>query len=414
MTSIQAATDETSGDTTPDDPSTRPVVRLRPGAHKRARAGHPWVYSNEVVMDTEARALPAGVLVTLVDDNRVPLGVATFNPHPLVSARLLTRNVEATIDQAFLADRIRRAHALRTRLFDAPHHRLVWSEADALPGLVADRFGDTLVLQLNTAGMDRLKDDLIAALEDVIAPANILFRNDTAGRALEGLPNEVRVVKGTIDEPVEVVENGVRFLTDPTGGQKTGWYFDHRENRARIARLAKGCRMLEVFSYLGGFGIQAAAGGAGAVTCLDRSRHAIELAMRSADLNGVADRCSFVRGEAFEELARLAEAGERYDVVVADPPAFVKSKKDIAAGIKGYRKLVRATATLVQPGGLLFIASCSHLVDAGMLAEQVRGALRDIRRTGRVLHTGGAGPDHPVHPYLPESAYLKTALLQLD
>lgn len=392
----------------------RPVVRLRPGAHKRARAGHPWAYSNEIVMDPAARALPAGALVTLADAGGAALGVASFNPRALIGARLWTRDAGASVDRSFLAGRIRRAQDLRARLFDAPYYRLVWSEADAMPGVVADRFGDTLVLQLNSAGADRLENELIAAFDEALSPVNVLLRNDAAGRDLEGLPREVRVVRGTVDGPLEVVENGARFLADPLGGQKTGWFFDHRENRARLARLAEGRRMLDVYSYLGGFGIQAAIAGADAVTCLDRSRAALALAARAAERNGVAGRCDFVRGDAFDELARLALAGERYDLVAVDPPAFVRSKKDLAAGLKGYRKLLRAAAALVRPGGALFAASCSHHVDAARFAEQMRGALRDLRRTGRVLHAGGAGPDHPVHPFLPESAYLKTLLLQID
>ena len=401
-------------DTAAEDHADRPIVRLLPRRHKRVRAGHPWVYSNEIAMTPETRALPPGGIVTLVDDGGVAVGTATFNSHPLISARLISRDAERTIDADFLARRLGRALALRERLFDAPYYRLAWSEADGLPGLIADRFGDTVVVQANTAGMDRLLPELLTALDEVVAPACVVVRNDSPARALEGLAAETAVVRGALDGPMEVVENGVAFLADPVGGQKTGWFFDHRENRARVARLAAGRSVLDLYAYLGGFGLQAMAAGAAELVCVDRSQPALDLAARAAARNGVAGRCTFVRAEAYAEMARLAADGRRFEIVVADPPAFVKSKKDLSAGLKGYRKMVRMAAVLVAPGGLLFAASCSHHVDAASFAEQVRGGMRDARRSGRILHSGGAGPDHPVHPYLPESAYLKAVLLQLD
>ncbi len=398
---------------TADQAPKLPVVRLLAGRQKRVRAGHPWVYSNEIDMTAETKALPSGGLATLVDNNGGPLGVATFNPHPLISARLLTRDIDRTIDAGFLARRLGRALALRERLFEAPFYRLVWSEADRLPGLVLDRFGETMVIQANTAGIDRLLPEILEALDEIASPANVVLRNDSAGRRLEGLDEEVTVAKGALDGPIEVIENGVRYLCDVVGGQKTGWFYDHRDNRARIAALAGGRRVLDLYSYLGGFGIQAAVAGA-EVLAVDRSEPALDLARRSAELNGVAERMTFCRGEAFAELTRLGEAGERFDVVVADPPAFVKSKRELKPGLKGYRKLVRLAAGLVSVDGLLFVASCSYHVDHAAFAETVRGGLRDARRGGRILYTGGAGTDHPVHPYLPESAYLKGVLLQLD
>ena len=393
--------------------SERPVVQLLPGRQKRVRAGHPWVYSNEISMTSETKELPLGGLVTLVDDNGGPVGVATFNSHPLISARLRTRDVDRTIDVGFFVRRLSRALALRERLYEAPFYRLVWSEADRVPGLVIDRYGETMVIQANTAGIDRLMPKILEALDDVSAPANVVLRNDSVGRRLEGLDEQVTVVKGASDGPLEVIENGVRFLCDVAGGQKTGWFFDHRDNRARITALASGQRILDLYTYLGGFGIQAAVAGA-EVLAIDRSESALDLAQRSAKLNFVAEKMTFRRGEAFAELTRLGEAGERFDVVVADPPAFVKLKRELKPGLKGYRKLVRLAAGLVSVDGLLFVASCSYHVDHPTFAETVRGGLRDARRGGRILYSGGAGFDHPVHPYLPESAYLKSFLLQLD
>ena len=392
----------------------RPVIRLATGHHKRVRAGHPWAYSNEIAMTPETKALPPGSIVRLHDSADGPLGAAMFNPRPLISARLLTPDPDAAIDREFLSGRLAGALALRERLFDVPYYRLAWSEADGLPGLVLDRYGDAAVAQLNTAGMDRLAEPLTEALFDAVGLRTIVFRNDTAARRLEGLASGTSCAGAPVEGPVEIVENGVRFLADLGEGQKTGWFYDHRENRARVAALARGADMLDAYSYVGGFGIQAAAAGARSVVLLDRSEPALALGTEAAARNGVAGACEFLRGDVFRTLEEFGRDGRGFDIVVCDPPAFVKSKKDLASGLKGYRKLIRLAAGCVRPGGFLFAASCSHHVDAGQFAEALRGALRAIRRGGRVLHRGGAGPDHPIHPYLPESAYLKALLLQLD
>jgi 23S rRNA (cytosine1962-C5)-methyltransferase len=397
-----------------DDPKARPVVMLQPGRHKRAEAGHPWVYSNEVTMDAAAKALPPGTLVSLKSAGGDPLGVATFNPHTLVSARILDRNVKRPIDQDFFAARLEAALALRRRLYDGHYYRLAHAEADGLPGIVIDRYGDALVLQLNTAGAAALEAPLLAAAEAVLAPGVVVLRNDSAGRALEGLAADLRVVRGESAAPIEIVENGCSFLVDLREGQKTGWFFDQRDNRRFVAGLAAGARVLDLYCYGGGFAVQAARAGAMSVLALDRSEPALALAQQSAARNGVGERCRFARADAFEELQRLADAGERFDLVIADPPAFVRSKKDLGPGLRGYRKLARLAASLVAPGGLLFIASCSHNVEPPDFAEAVRHGLEDARRSGRILRSAGAAPDHPVHPWLPESAYLKAQVLMLD
>ena len=390
----------------------RPVVRILPGRGKRVRGGHPWVYSNEIEMTAEAKALPPGSVVALGDAGGGVIGAAMFNPRPLVSARVLTRTSGEAIDAAWIAARLERARALRDRLYDRPFYRLIHAEADGLPGLVVDRYGDLCVAQLNAAGMDRLAGEIVGALRLVLAPAGIVLRRDGGGRALEGLDEAPAEIFGDVPAAAEIVENGVAFLADPAGGQKTGWFFDHRENRARAARLAGNLRMLDLYCYLGGFGLQAAAAGASDVLCIDRSAPALDLAARAAETAGLADRCRFEKTEAFSALASLA--GERFDVVAADPPAFVKARKDLKPGARGYRKLVRLAASVVAPDGVLCIASCSHHVDAALFGEQVRRGLRDAGRAGRILHAGGAGPDHPIHPHLPESAYLKCLFVQLD
>ncbi|MGH6967732.1 MAG: class I SAM-dependent rRNA methyltransferase [Stellaceae bacterium] len=391
-----------------------PVVTVLPGRHKRAEQGHPWVYSNEIAMDKAAKALPPGGLVRLAAASGKALGVATFNPHALVAARIVDRDPACIVDRAFIAAQLEAAVALRHRLYAAPFYRAIHAEADGLPGLVIDRFGDVVVAQLNTAGTVRLEGEIVAALGAVLAPKAVVLRNDGAGRKLEGLAEEVRVAAGALDGPVALVENGARFFADPLGGQKTGWFYDQRENRRTVAALAKDCRVLDAYCFAGGFAVTAAHAGAREVLAIDRSEAALALASRAAAENGVAARCRFARAEAFAELERLAAAGERFDIVVTDPPAFVKSKKDLGSGLRGYRKLARLAAAVVAPRGLMFIASCSHNIGVPEFAEAVRRGIADADRGGRILQSAGAAPDHPVHPFLLESAYLKSELLALD
>ena len=394
--------------------SRRPVLRLLPGRHKRLSHGHPWAYSNEIALDAAAKALEPGTLVRLEAAGGEALGVAFFNPHSLVAARLLSRDAEAAIDVPFLAARLNRALALRETLYREPYYRLVHAEADGLPGLAIDRYGDVLVCQVNAAGMERLIEPLVAALGEVLHPRVVLLRNDAPVRALEGLASYVRCVEGELESPVELIENGCRFLADLVGGQKTGWFFDQRDNRAFVASLARGRRVVDLYCYSGGFAVAAAAAGAREVLGIDRSEAALALAERAAALDGVAARCRFRRGQAFAEMDRLAAAGERFELVICDPPAFVKSKRELAAGAKGYRKMARLAAALAADGGFVFLASCSHNMEPERFAEEVRRGLAQAGRSGRILRSAGAAPDHPVHPFLPETAYLKALVLQLD
>ncbi|OAN54180.1 class I SAM-dependent rRNA methyltransferase [Magnetospirillum moscoviense] len=396
----------------PDTPATRPVIRFAKGRSRRFRAGHPWIFSNEIEMTPEAKSLPPGSLVTIQDAGDEKLAVATFNPHSLIAARALSRDWTETVDAAFLARRLRAALGLRDTLFPSPHYRLIHSEADGLPGLVLDRYGDVLVAQVNSAGMEALTPLLLDALTEVLAPTAIVLKNDSPVRGLEGLALEHRVALGAIDGPVELIENGCRFLADLDGGQKTGWFYDQRDNRAFAAGLSKGRRMLDVYTYAGGFAVQAAMAGATEIVAIDRSEHSLELAARSAELNGA--RVTWVRAEAFAEMARLHSAGERFGMVVVDPPAFVKSKKDLQAASKGYRKMVRLAAPLVEPGGFLLAASCSHHMPLDLFTDEIAHGLSQAGRTGRILRRSGAGADHPLHPMVPESAYLKAVTLQLD
>lgn len=397
-----------------DDPATRPSVTLLPARHKRAESGHPWVYANEVRMDEAARALLPGALVTLLRADDRPLGVAMFNPHCLLAARLLDRDAMRPIDRRFLLRRIERALRLRERLFDEPYYRLVHAEVDGLPGLVVDRYGAVLVVQSNAAGIARLEPLLLDALAALLRPQAIVLRNDSPARAQEGLPAEARVALGALDTRVLVHENGARFPIDALAGQKTGWFFDQRPNRGFVAGLAQGARVLDLYCCTGGFAVQAARAGAVEVRGIDRSEPALTLAAAAAALNEVGGIVSFCRAEVLGEAARLADAGERFDLVIADPPAFAKSRKEVPAALRGYRKLARLAASLTAREGSLFLASCSYHVAAADFAEAVRRGLADAGRSFRILRDAGAGPDHPVHPSLPESAYLKTTMLALD
>jgi 23S rRNA (cytosine1962-C5)-methyltransferase len=397
-----------------DDPAGRPPVVLLPGGHRRAEGGHPWIYSNEVAMDAAAKTLAPGTIVTLRRGDGRPFGVAMFNPHTLIAARLLDRDAGRDIGKRFFMRRFERALRLRERLYDRPYYRLVHAEADGLPGLVVDRFGAVLVVQTNAAGMDRLMPVILDALRTLLEPQAIVLRNDSPARTQEGLNLETRVAMGAIAGAVVVEENGTVFQADLLAGQKTGWFFDQRDNRAFVAGLAADARVLDLYCYSGGFAVAAACKGASSVLGIDRSEPALALAAEAARRNGAADRVVFRRGDVFAEATALAAEGERFDIVIADPPAFARSKRDVPAALRGYRKLARLAAQLTAPGGFLFLASCSHNVGAAEFAEAVRRGLVDAGRGARILRSAGASPDHPVHPALPESAYLNALTLTLD
>jgi 23S rRNA (cytosine1962-C5)-methyltransferase len=358
-----------------------------------------------------AKSVSPGSLVDVRGDDGRDFGTGYFNPQSLIAVRLLARAAGTAIDADFFAERIGRALALRNQLYQRPFYRLVHAEGDGLPGLTIDRFDDTLVVQLTTAGMENLRNPLITALERTLAPATIILRNDAPARALEGLAQNVEAQKGEMGR-IAVEENGARYFADLGQGQKTGWYYDQRDNRAFIAGLAKGKTVLDAYSYSGGFGILAARAGAREVICLDSSAPALALAEESASANRVSIKA--VKADVFEEMERLAAAGEKFDLVVPDPPPFVRSKKDLEPGAKAYRKLARLSAGITAPGGLLLLASCSHNIPAERFALECALGIGQAGRAASLIRSGGAGPDHPVHPMLPESAYLKALVFALD
>jgi 23S rRNA (cytosine1962-C5)-methyltransferase len=392
--------------------SDRPLLRLLPNQGRRLRAGAPWVFSNEIAMRPEYRKLEPGGLVRLEGSDGTRFGTFIFNPRSLIAARLLDRDPEAAIDAGWLRARLNAAIALRGRLCDSPFHRLVHAEADHLPGLVIDRYGDVAVLAANTAGMDRLTPLIVPALRELLPLRAIVARNDAPARQQEGLEETVLLLHGS-DATAVVEEGGVRFPVDLLGGQKTGWFFDQRPNRDRVAALAQGARVLDVFCHTGAFGLRCAAAGAVSATLVDSSATALAQASGAAMLHGWSNRITTHRGDAFDTMTELAASAERFDIVVCDPPAFARSRKDAEAGLRAYGRMARLAAPLVAPGGFLFVASCSHHAPLDAWAAQIAWGLHRARRDARILATTGAGADHPVHPHLPESAYLKAQLLQL-
>jgi 23S rRNA (cytosine1962-C5)-methyltransferase len=386
-------------------PPSLPVLVLKAREDKRLRVGHLWIYSNEVdTAQSPLKGLASGALCRVQDSRGQVLGLATVNPNTLLCGRLLTRRADAVIDDAWFIRRIRRALALRERLYAQPFYRLVYGESDGLPGLVVDRYGAVCVVQIGTAGMERMKPAIIEGLKHTLAPAGILLRNDGGMRELEGLPAYIEAV-GDVPETVEIEEGGVRFAVPLAGGQKTGWFYDQRANRDRLAAYVRDKRVLDVFSYIGGWALRAARAGAAGVTAVDSSAAALEAAQRNAALNGLA--LETLKGQAAELLKQLRDAGRRFDVVIVDPPALVKRKKDLEAGAEHYAQLNRLAMQLLEGDGILISCSCSH----HMIEEQLqRLLLREARNLGRhlqILERGGQGPDHPVHPAIPETFYLK-------
>ena len=378
---------------------------------RRARIGSPWIFSNEIRMDEAAKAIAPGSIVNVRGEDGREFGTGYFNPKSLIAVRLLSDACDTAIDRDFFSGRIGRALALRSAFYDKPFYRLCHAEGDGLPGLVIDRFDDVVTVQIGTAGMEKQLDNIVAALDVRLKPKTIILRNDAPSRTLEGLELYVRAAKGE-GARIAVWENGCRYLADLASGQKTGWYYDQRDNRAFIAALAKGKSVLDAYSYTGGFGLLAAKAGAKEVLCLDSSAPALALAEESARLDKVTIQA--VKADVFEELERLGAAGEKFDIVVADPPPFVKSKKDLEPGAKAYRKLARLAAAVTGPGGILLLASCSHNIPPERFAAECGAGIARTGRAAALIRSAGAGPDHPVHPLLPESAYLKALVYALD
>jgi 23S rRNA (cytosine1962-C5)-methyltransferase len=383
-----------------------PELRLKLHEGRRLGAGHLWVFSNEV--DTARTPLPEvqpGALCRVIGDRDHFHGYAYVNPHALICARILGRDARYPPGKSLLVHRLQVALALRERLHATPYYRLAYGESDGLPGLVLDRYGDVIVGQIGTVGMEALKAEIVAALEQVIAPRAVVWKNDSGARELEGLPSYVETALGEAPEQAVVEENGVRFRVPLGGGQKTGWFYDQAANRAAFLKYVEGARVLDVFSYLGAWGLAAARAGASGVLCVDSSAPALDLLQTSAQDNGLDVEVR--RDDAFDALAALREAGERFDVVVVDPPAFIKRRRDIAKGLAAYRKLNQLAMQLLHRDGILVSCSCSHHLAQDDLIAAIQQAARHLGRFVQIIEVGGQAPDHPLHPAMPETRYLK-------
>ncbi|WP_282094433.1 RSP_2647 family RNA methyltransferase [Epibacterium ulvae] len=395
----------------------RPRIKLKPKANARAlRHGFPWVYANELVTDRRTRKLTAGTLAVLEDGAMNTLGLVAVNPDSKIIARILDKDPQAVIDQAWFATRFERALALRSQLYDAPFYRLVHAETDGLPGVVVDRFGDACVVQPNAAWAEAYLEPLTTALTEVTGCRVVLKNASGRARGLEGLDEVSKPLLGEAPTaPVPVHMNKATYMADLTGGQKTGLFFDQRENHAFAARLVhSGAEVLDVFSHVGGFGLAMLAAGASSATCVDGSAAALDLATQGARASGFDDRLSIRQGDAFEVLTALGEEQAQFDVVICDPPAFAPSKPALEAGLRAYERVARLAAGLVKPGGYLGLCSCSHAADLTKFRNaSARGIGRGGRR-GQLIHTGYAGADHPQMPQLAESGYLKAVFFRLD
>lgn len=386
-----------------------PVLRLKRGEERRIRSGHLWVYSNEVdTAATPLKTLTPGGEVVVEDSRGKALGRAYANPHSLICARLFSRDPNQSLDRAFLQKQIAQAISLREQLFEGGCYRAVFGDGDGLSGLVIDRFNDTFVIQSGTAGMDAVLDDIAAALDHLYQPKNIVVKSESAVREQEGLAPMVQALKGELPVEVQLRENGVDYYAPLEEGQKTGWFYDHRAARRRILPLVAGARVLDVFSYCGAWGVLAAARGAESVTCVDSSARAMEFVQRNAQLNGVEERVTSMQMEANAAMRELILQGQRFDVVIIDPPAFIKRKKDFKSGLAGYHAINELAMRLVEPGGMLVSASCSMHLSRDQLMDVVRSSGRHIDRFVQVFASEGQAEDHPVHPAIPETEYLKS------
>ncbi|MDQ2696534.1 MAG: class I SAM-dependent rRNA methyltransferase [Pseudomonadota bacterium] len=390
-----------------------PPLRLKKNEDRRLRAGHLWVYSNEVDVEaTPLREFAPGAAVDIQAHNGKSLGSGYVNPHSLICARLVSRDPQHPLSASLLVHRLKVALAIRQRRYEKPFYRLVYGEADGLPGLVVDRYGEVCVAQITTAGMENLRAEILAALDKVLRPAGVLWRNDSPIRQLEGLEGYVEAA-GAVPEAAEVEEHGGRFRVSLAAGQKTGWYFDQRPNRARLPGYVRGLRVLDVFSYAGAFGVQAAMAGASEVVCVDASAAALDFAAANAALNGVGERVRHSHGDAFEVLKGLREERQRFDVVITDPPAFIKRKKDMQEGLAAYRRLAEMAMQVLAKDGLLVACSCSRALPREALLQVLLQASRHLDRSLQVLEQGHQGPDHPVHPAIPETDYLKVFFVRV-
>ncbi len=390
------------------------ICRLKKNEDKRLRAGHVWIYSNEI--DTQVTPLKnfaMGETVIIEAHDKKPLGLAYINPHSLITARLFTRDLNEPLDLKFLLKHMQIALALREELYNKPYYRLIFGESDGLPGLVVDRYNDILVIQITTAGMDNKTALIIDALQ-IILPSiqSILLRNDSPARLQEHLSQEIKAGLNTPPENVLLEENNTFFYAPLWTGQKTGWFYDHRLNRLRLHSYVHGKHVLDVFSYLGGWGIQAACAGAEQVICIDSSKLSNKAISENAQLNKVHHKIKTIEEDAFVALKNLIAAEKKFDVIILDPPAFVKKKKDKKEGLLAYQRINEAAMKLLTPQGVLITCSCSMHVSNEDFLDLLRRASLHCKIPFQMIERGSQAPDHPIHLAIPETDYLKMIILR--
>jgi len=382
------------------------TVKLRQKEERRILRGHPWVFSNELLQPVGE--FSPGEVVDVLDFSGRFLGRGYINPHTLIAVRILTRKQEE-IDSGFFQRKISAARTLRTMLGFGDSFRAVFSEGDGIPGLIVDKYADTLVVQSSTAGIDRMLENIISVLKDEYSPETILLRNDTASREIEGLTQEKRIVHGIVSGQVMIEESGIRYHVDILEGQKTGFFFDQRENRQVLKDYVKGRRTLDCFCYIGAWSLTAAHFGASDVIGLDASEKAIKLASENAALNGLS--AQFEIADVFDELRRLEKDRERFGCIILDPPAFVKSRAKVREALKGYKEINLRAMKLLEPGGALVTCSCSHHIDQDLFTEMLIDAAHSAGRQARLLEMRSQARDHPMLLAARETQYLKCAVL---
>ncbi len=385
------------------------TVTLRKTRETRVRGGHPWIYASEI--EKVEGAFENGDIVDVNDFRGKFIGRGFYNPASQISLRILTRKDEPC-DRDFFAGRIRDAWEYRKLLCDPDSCRLIYSESDFLPGLVVDKYGDVLVLQSLSLGMERIKDMLCDLLMQIVEPAGIWERSDVPVRRLEGLEQTTGLLRGEVPDVVEMRENGIRFLVDVKHGQKTGFFLDQKQNRAAIAPLCRDASVLDCFCHNGSFSLHAAKYGAASVLGVDISEEALEVARKNAGINGFTN-VTFEAHNCFDLLRELTDAGEKYDLVILDPPAFTKNKAAVQSAIRGYKEINLRGLKLVRSGGFLVTCSCSQHVLPEMFQDVINQAARDAKKRIRLVEYRTQGYDHPILPQSVETRYLKTMILQV-
>ena len=392
------------------------VVTLKKGEGRTIKAGGAWIFDNEI--DTVMGSFENGEVVVVHDFDGYPMGKGFINTNSKIRIRMLTRHVDQEIDRTFLQMRVKNAWEYRKTTVDTSSCRVIFGEADFLPGLVVDKYEDVLVVECLALGMEQFKETIVSLLKEELAKDGIRVRgvyerSDANERTKEGLPKVKGFIGEEFDTNVEITENGVRYLVDVVNGQKTGFFLDQKYNRLAMQRICKGKKVLDCFTHMGTFALNAGIAGAKHVTGVDASELGVEQARENARLNGLEDRVEFVCADVFDLLPKLEEEGKQYDVVILDPPAFTKSRKTIKNATKGYREINMRGMKLVKPGGYLATCSCSHFMDYELFTKTIHQAAQNVHKRVRQVEYRTQAPDHPILWSAEESYYLKFYVFQI-